>query len=395
MATTQSVTFTPDTKTEDTFSAQRLFEEWSAAEAEQTSAIQTSLLPQPSEETEIKPSKKRAKAQKRTAEDQDQVSPESDPSARSPLDEQPEYVRYLQQYYSDKANWKFNKKKQKDLLKNLFNTSRVPATHDVALLAYLKGLGGAAAQQRVLEEAEGVLKSLLDKQGRSDKAEDMESRGARRAAYEAALRREIDTLDRAGGGRSEYSDQQLQEIRRDVERGKRADAILVELLGNELAYTPAHSHEVLAEPTPQPAGPDSTTDADTTTENTQKSSSKRRKRKARTEVSSDESSSDSSSESEGEAPRGTPLPRAAIPTTTHNRSVIDPASANAYGFGNRPTKPSGKKKIFDDDFLDEIFPKKTYYETAPKRWKGDEAEARRSNNTDATSVDESGSEEEE
>jgi len=169
----------------------------------------------------------------------------------------------------------------------------------------------------VLEDAEAVLRSLLEKQGKSDEIVGMESYGARRAAYEAALQREIETLERAGGGRSEYSDQQLQEIRRDVERGKRADAILAESLGRELASgttstsvsastsasasasVSTSSYGTVAEPRPEHVRFESPPEADTATQSAQNKSSRRRKRKARTEVSSDESSSDSSSGSEG------------------------------------------------------------------------------------------------
>ncbi|KAK0334713.1 hypothetical protein LTR02_011514 [Friedmanniomyces endolithicus] len=390
----KSVTFTSDTKTEDTFSAQRLFAEWSAAEAEQASAIRSSLAPQPEADTVLEPSKKNARAQDRTANDQDQIITKSDPQAQSSLNDTPEYVRYLEQHYTDKANWKFNKNKQKDLLKNLFNTNRIPASKDEALLAYLKGLSGVAAQNRVLEDAEAVLKSLLEKQDKSEEIVGMESYGARRAAYEAALQREIETLERAGGGRSEYSDQQLQEIRQDVERGKRADAILAESLGRELASgttsasvsastsasasVSTSAYGTVAEPRPEHVRFESPPDADTATQSAQNKSSRRRKRKARTEVSSDESSSDSSSESEG-----------TTTSSAQSRSGSSSASANAYGFGKRPTKPAEKKQIFDKDFLDQVFPKKTYDQSAKKRRVDDEPEARESSDQEGTSEDDS------
>ncbi|KAK1070863.1 hypothetical protein LTR12_007162 [Friedmanniomyces endolithicus] len=428
----KSVTFTPDTKTEDTFSAQRLFEEWSAAEAEQANAIRSSLVLQPEADAVIGPSKENARAQDRTANDQDQPITKSDPPAQSSLSDTPEYVRYLEQYYTDKANWKFNKNKQKDLLKNLFNTNRIPASNDEALLAYLRGLSGVAARDRVLEDAEAVLKSLLEKQGKSDEIVGMESYGARRVAYEAALQREIETLDRAGGGRSEYSDQQLQEIRRDVERGKRADAILAESLGRELASgttsasvsastsastsasasVSTSSYGTVAEPRPEHVRFESPPGAHTATQSAQNKSSRRRKRKARTEVSSDESSSDSSSESEGgnqPQSREALIPQPRVPKTLsygmtlrrtatssiQSRSGSSSASANAYFFGNRPTQPSGKKKIFDDDFLDQVFPKKTYHQIAKKRREDEEPEARESSDQDGTSEDGTEGEEDE
>ncbi|KAK5731149.1 hypothetical protein LTR15_001087 [Elasticomyces elasticus] len=405
----KSVTFTPDTKTEDSFSANKLFEEWSAAEAVKTAAIETSLPldlspPPPAVETPAK--KAKVRPHKRTA-------PEPTASGAEPPDtsEPPDYVRYLQQYHTDKSSWKFNKNQQKILLKNLFNVQQIPAEYDPALIAYLKGLGGAAAQQRVLEDAEGILKALLEQQERSNEIEGMETPAGRKAAYEAALDREIAMLSQASGeGRSEYSDQQLQEIRRDVDRSKRADAILVEMLSKELAPapgapTPVSSHITFDEPEIQ-----STTTASTSTgtpsENVQNKQRKGRKRKARTEVSSDESSSDSihaalSHEPLDLKPRKTQAVNATRarqgPSSLLVKSILSDrnqstAPSSAYGFGSRSVKPSGKKSILDDKFLDEMFPKqKTYHETAPKRRKG-QGEARGFAHTHGTRVDESASE---
>lgn len=219
--------------------------------------------------------------------------------------EVPEYVRYLQQYYSDKANWKFNKNKQKDLLKNLFNVYRVPPENNQALVAYIAGLQGVAVQHRIIEDAEAVFKKLLDRQERLEDIESMDSPSQRKVAYEAALQREIETIERSGAGRSEYDDEQLQEIRQEVERAKRAESVLAELLTKELGGRPVEQV-----PAARPSSANGTTPAkhivfDETPAASASSASisitkpKRKKRKTRTEVSSSESSS-SSSESEGE-----------------------------------------------------------------------------------------------
>jgi hypothetical protein len=74
----------------------------------------------------------------------------------------------------------------------------------------------------------------------------------------------------------------------------------------------------------------------------------------------------------------------------------DPAesASKAYGFGGTAA-PKGKRRIFDDDFLDELFPrKKTYYESAPKRKTSDKPKARGFAYLHGTKADESGSEEE-
>ncbi|KAK3115647.1 hypothetical protein LTR53_004800 [Teratosphaeriaceae sp. CCFEE 6253] len=302
----KSVTFTPDTKTEDTDSAQRLFKQWSSEEAEQQQAVErsdqlTSTGPEPAKAAKRE---KKAKPQHSAAK-----APDRRPSTPSSEGETPEYVRYLEQYHTDKAFWKFNKNKQKDLLKHLFDIQRIPAAHDGAIIEYLKGLQGAAAQQRVLDDAEEVLAGILETQGRSAEIDGMESHGARRAAYEVALQREIDKIDQAGGGRSEYDEQQLLEIRRDVQRGNRAEAVLAELLSREpvgpssTAASPLTSASVPASetaPIPKAVHVVFSDDAGAAGEEV-KPVPRKRKRKARTEVSfSDDSSSSDSSESESE-----------------------------------------------------------------------------------------------
>ena len=287
--------FTSDTKAEDGFSAQSLIADWEAAEQ----ADYDQRNPEPSPAT--KPDTKPAKKEKRSAKQQKKrASTHREPSEAfqrpDSAEGTPEYVRYLEQYFTDRSNWKFNKNKQQNVLKHIFNLYRIPEEHNEALLAYISGLQGAAARQRLLGDAEGVLQGLLQQQNKASEIEGMETPAARKAAYDRALQREIDTIERSGGGRSEYDDQQLQEIRSEVERAKRADAVLVELLRNAIATSekPAPS---AAEPPPT-----SSPNPSSSTPNSSKTKPNRRKRKARTEISSsDESSSDSdSSASEGE-----------------------------------------------------------------------------------------------
>jgi len=82
-------------------------------------------------------------------------------------------------------------------------------------------------------------------------------------------------------------------------------------------------------------------------------------------------------------------------SSAQSRSGPSSASANVYGFGDRPTKPAGTKEIFDDEFLDQVFPKKTYQQTAKKRRVEDEPEAGESSDQGGTSEDDSEGEESE
>ena len=57
--------------------------------------------------------------------------------------------------------------------------------------------------------------------------------------------------------------------------------------------------------------------------------------------------------------------------------------------------PTGKKKIFDDEWMNDVFPKQpTYYESAPRRQRGETHERRGFDYVHGTRVDESASEEE-
>ncbi|KAK5120661.1 hypothetical protein LTR85_006019 [Meristemomyces frigidus] len=295
----KSVAFTPDTKADDGFSAQRIFKEGPSDEPT-ASTDQEPEQPSPSSTKSTKKEKKRSKQQQAAPVTNGASATQTAQAEQVEKKEVPEYIRYLQQYYSEKASWKFNKNKQKDVLKNLFNIYRIPPEHNPALVAYIAGLQGIAVQHRVIEDAEDVLKKLLEKQERGAEIEGMDSQAARKAAYEAALQREIEKLERSGAGRSEYDEQQLQEIRQDVERGKRADAVLAELLSKELA-PPARDaqSQPSSDHSPSLLATNGASSGAAQDLNASNGKPKRKKRKTRTEVSSSESSS-SSSESEGE-----------------------------------------------------------------------------------------------
>jgi hypothetical protein len=291
----KSVTFTADTKVEDGFSAQQLFADWSAGDNREFES-ENHNQPAPTVQLTRKERKKSKQQQKAVPEPERSHQPSDSSSESGSVKQVPEFLRYLEQYDNDRDHWKFNKNHQKELFKHIFNVYRVPVEYDEAVVAYVTGLQGAAAQQRLLDEAEGVLKGLLEQQRRINDIEGMDSRASRKAVYEAALEREIATVNRSGGGRSEYDDQQLQEIRREVQRAERADSVLAALLTRELAPPPSTVPAAMT-PAPEAAISPNGTEAES---KTSKRITKKRKRKVRTEVSSDESSSDDSSESKGE-----------------------------------------------------------------------------------------------
>ena len=368
----KSVAFTADTKGEAS-SSQRVYPDLTIDETSSGSAepaVVTPSLAKP-EKTKKRPKLRQADIGINEASDQSKANAHENTVPKTPLD----YVNYLQQYHSDRQNWKFNKNKQKDLLKNLFNVYRIPSEHDPALAAYISGLQGLAAQHRVIEDAEEILKKLMEKQGRSDELDGVGSPTGRKELYEAALQREIETMKQTGTGQSELDEQQLQELRQEIARSKRADALLTQLLAKELG--PAVSQSSLADSyRPDTNNPPTRPAAIVSSVDTAVSKPKRKKRKARTEISSSDESSSSSDSSSSESDSEDDLDQEpvtvqeALPTrpiiakaqkalgdttsSTQNAAFaprkpafIPMAADKGYGFATA-AKPSGKRMTFDE-----------------------------------------------
>ena len=68
-------------------------------------------------------------------------------------------LSYLTRYYEDRSAWKFRKNRETLLFKHMFSLERVPSRYNTALLAYLKGLKGEAARQRIRQAAEQAIRA--------------------------------------------------------------------------------------------------------------------------------------------------------------------------------------------------------------------------------------------
>lgn len=333
--------------------------------------------------------------------------------------EKPEYVRYLEQFHQDKASWKFNKNHQTALLKNLFNVHTVPASLTPAVTEYITGLQGAGPRERLKESATAILRKFAEKDGGVNEIDAMNMESTRREAYVQAFWKELKKWEDAGMPRSEYDDNALEDMKGEEERGKRAEAVLRALPLSESQSQPATSPPQassleVSQRSDSVEKDDST--PNTTITNTSSGSKTSQKRKRRVHVSSDSSDSDSSSDGD-EGPsapiKGPTTVSAALKPTPAYAVKPKPSAARtpAYQHDNlnmsyRPQNPSQlmgmaakpTKKVFDDDLLDQAFPKpKTYNETAPKRRKKDgegKAKARGFAYTHGTRADESGSEDE-
>ena len=359
----KSVTFTPETKQDDGLTPSSILKH-------QLSAGQRTV------ESE---GKSRENDSART---EAESSHKSTTSKRS-SENTPAWLEYLQQYSTDRQSWRFNKNKQTGLLKNLFDTHLVPPEYNPSIVDYVSGLQGGAAQHRLIESATSVLRAIAEWDQEVD-LDSMESEEARRVAYATALKRHMQLYERANTTTdNEYDQQQLAEMKSEMERGQRAEAVLAELLQRELyperfqqAKTSQHQQRQRQRLGMSVRNGEKRPEAAASTSSSRKSElPKRKKRKIRTAAAE---SNDSSSDSDIEIIKG--------PTTI--REALRPISGSPVPVA----KGTGRHIIFDDELLDKKFPKdKSYHEVAPKRKRG-EKKARGFAYTHGTKDDESGSE---
>lgn len=228
----------------------------------------------------------------------------------------------------------------------------------------------------------------------------MESEEARREAYAAALKKNIQRYERLNVKTSEYDEQQLADIKDELDKTERAQAVLGEL--GELLLKELHPETARTSvPTSNGNGvhtkftTNETNDRESSisTNSTRTSAPSRKKRKIRTAAAdSDSSSSSSNSDSETESSEGPATLQEALAPSS------DPIIRQRSEKSSTPsTTSSGQNKriVFSDDLLDKAFPKKKkYHEVAPKRKRGKRSKARGWEYTHGTKDDESGSESE-
>ncbi|KAF2654703.1 hypothetical protein K491DRAFT_600295 [Lophiostoma macrostomum CBS 122681] len=212
----KSVTFTPDTKTSDGNSASNLFKKWvteqkgPAAEFSPAEVAQFAPPPKlhpannasPSQPQSVEEAQQPSKAEKRTKKvkgqklltetTQEKDLPEptgsqshtpADPpnQSKKPKGKNRElYLDYLKQYHTDRANWKFSKIRQNDVLDNALDIFRIPEEYTDALIAYVRSLKSAGALERLKERCDSALRELIE-------LEQMGDASARKAAQEEAL----------------------------------------------------------------------------------------------------------------------------------------------------------------------------------------------------------------
>lgn len=212
----KSVTFTPETKTEDGDSIKHLYNTWLASHravdptfdpfAKRANQALKSVVPPaitlPSsssagpEQTVKTKKKKKSKSKSTLLNKQFESKPPKSTTQTSPasIAKDDQIRTYIKTHHLSPSNWKFSKSRQNALLRSVFSLSALPSSYDSALLSYLRGLQGDAAKSRVRKMA---LQVRADDEvwlkGLEPSEKDKETR---RAEYEGAVKRVREMLKR-------------------------------------------------------------------------------------------------------------------------------------------------------------------------------------------------------
>lgn len=177
---TKSVSFTPETKTEDGEGVKQLYKTWldkekandpsfepsstnpalrsitpttaaTNASAKELKKLTTATPASNSESSLTEPKRKKDRKKKQPVNTSHSSSPPTDHPA----------LIYLQSYKTSPNSWKFSKSHQNYLLKHLFSFTHIPSSYDTFLLSYLRGLRGSA-RSRIRQQALTIRKEDED-----------------------------------------------------------------------------------------------------------------------------------------------------------------------------------------------------------------------------------------
>ncbi|MCJ1468230.1 hypothetical protein MMC07_006858 [Pseudocyphellaria aurata] len=173
----KSVTFTPDTKTEDGDSMKHLYNTWLASHrvvdptfdpgaTANSPALKIVLPPSVTPSSSSSPSavpevKRKTKKKKKSKSKSTLLKPKSESQqsqkttqvSPSPMVKDDQIRSYLTIHHVSPSSWKFSKSRQNALLRSVFSLSTIPSSYNSALLSYLRGLQGPAAKSRVRKMA--------------------------------------------------------------------------------------------------------------------------------------------------------------------------------------------------------------------------------------------------
>ena len=181
----KSVTFSSDTKTSDGDSAKSLPAQIQASRLARSSGVEEADIETAAKELESipaalsTPKRKKAKKPKKPKSEKDPKSSStngtnSDPASPSTLwPSKDADLDYLTAYHTAHSTWKFKKTRQVKLFKHIFDTTLMPLSYDDALHAYIVSVQGDSIRDKLLDDAEEVIR----RGGRENTKEEREREG--------------------------------------------------------------------------------------------------------------------------------------------------------------------------------------------------------------------------
>lgn len=252
----KSVTFTPETKTEDGDSIKQLYSSWVAEQKAQDSMFQTKTAskvfdtPEPAKvrekfDTALDEKERRVKRIERQQPQAKSKSKDILRGKKSPfkigkptVTTTRPFLVYLRQYHEDRVNWKFNKNHQNHILRNLFDINAVPSEYVPLIYEYIKGLQGGVRTR--LRDTALAIKVKDQEEGASGFSDDMSASSAadrekRQREYETQCREYVGTMTAANGPKEmSYEEGRLlglsdAAMKERVAKRTRAEMILAEM----------------------------------------------------------------------------------------------------------------------------------------------------------------------
>ncbi|RAL65865.1 hypothetical protein DID88_005528 [Monilinia fructigena] len=217
----KSVTFTPETKSQDGDSIKQLYLGWVADQKAQddffygpstTQAFETPVptiveeqfdTTLPEKERRVKRVKK-AKSEEKAKNDTTEKDSKPQKSVKKSKVSKPTaaprpFLAYLRQYHESKETWKFNKNHQNHLLKHAFNVEVVPSDHAYLLYEYVRGLQGGV-RKRLRDEALSIKVKDREADASGFPATMVES-NKRQREYDIAINEYVASMTAAGASR--------------------------------------------------------------------------------------------------------------------------------------------------------------------------------------------------
>lgn len=77
---------------------------------------------------------------------------------RAPVQKSNASLDYLNRYYTNRAEWKFNKNRETWILKHVLSENDIPREYDIALAKYIHGLQGTSARERLQSQSLDLLR---------------------------------------------------------------------------------------------------------------------------------------------------------------------------------------------------------------------------------------------